>query len=164
MLRTLRAPLALLAVAIFTALALPVAARADDRAFAQTAIEHVQALSRYERAVSRAMTSLPRRGPKAIPATRRAVRTGIREVGRTMTAIRALATEGEEATTAKAKLLELLAVEQRAYRTLDRGLAALKRGKAKTARTLVDRARRSLESITREAMDLGMTLGQIAAG
>lgn len=163
MLRTLRAPLALLAVALFTALALPVAARADDRAFAQTAIERVEALGRYERAVARAVNTLPRRGPKAIPATRRTVRTAIREVRRTIAAVRGLATSTQDGATAKAKLIELLAVEQRAYRTLDRGLGALKQGKTATARTLIDRARRSLQSITREAMDLGMTLARLAA-
>lgn len=162
MLRTLRAPLALLAVALFTALAVPVAARADDRAFAQTAIDRLEALGRYERAIGRAMSSLQRKGPKAIPATRRAVRAGIREAGRTSAAIRGLATEGEEAATAKAKVLELLAAEQRAYRTLDRGLAALKDGKTSTARTLIRRASRSLDSITRAAFEVGKTLGRLS--
>lgn len=163
MLRSLRAPLTLLAVALFTALALPVAARADDRAFAQTAIARLQTLGRYERAVAKAMNGLPRKGPKAIPATRRAVRVAIRQAGRTSAAIRGLATTGEEATTAKAKVLELLAAEQRAYRTLDRGLAALENGKTSTARTLIRRASRSLQAITRAAVDVGMTLGRLAA-
>ncbi|MBB4660722.1 hypothetical protein [Conexibacter arvalis] len=156
--------IALLAVALLAMLALPVAARADDQSFARTAIERSQALGRYERAVNRAMNRLARTGPKSYAATRRVVRTAIRQVVRTRTGIRKLETSTPAGADAKATLLRLLAVEQRAYRTLDRAIAAGQRGKSGTARTLVTRANRQLRSITREAIALGMELSRLAAG
>jgi hypothetical protein len=150
-------------VAVTLLLALPLAARADDRSFARAAITQAVTLDRRETATSRALAKVDRGGVAAVPAARRAVKAVRRQVDRMRAAVMPEQTSTADGETAKRKLLEILAAEKSAYGTLDRALVAYETGDDATARTLLGRAKRAIASIRKAAGRLGSELRAMAA-
>lgn len=164
MTRTLTRRAALLVLALLPALLAPaVVAQADDRSFARTAIEQAAQLNRAEIAASRALQRVDRRGRAAIPAARRAIRAVRRQTTLMTRAIEREQTSTQDGETAKRKLMELLAVEKSAYGTLDRALAAYKRGDMRTANALLARAKKQIRGVSAQAAELGRRLQLLAA-
>ncbi|ADB49946.1 hypothetical protein [Conexibacter woesei] len=159
-----RRRLPLLLTALLTLLLVaPVAARADDQSFARTALTHADALKRAETAATRALRRVDARGRSAIPGARQAVKT-VRGQARLMRdAVDREQTSTPDGETTKRQLLELLAVELRAYGTLDRALAAYKRGDVRTANTLLRRAKGQLRGVGEAAARVGQKLSELAA-
>lgn len=151
----------LLAALLALALLAP-AARADDQSFARTAIAQAAELSRLERAAAKALARVDAKGRAAVPAARRAVKAVRRQATLMTRAAEAEQTSTPDGEATKRRLIELLAIEQRAYATLDRALAAYKRGNMRTANTLIARAKRQIRGVTAEAVKLGERLRVLA--
>lgn len=156
-----RLPL-LLSALLTLLLSAPVAARADDQSFARTALTHAETLGRAERAATTALRRVDARGRSAIPAARRAVKAVRREAKLMRGAVEREQTSTENGETTKRELLELLAVELRGYGTLDRALAAFKRGDVRTANTLQRRAKSQLRGLGEAAQAVGRRLRELA--
>lgn len=160
-----RATATLPVVPLLLALALlaPAAARADDQSFASTAGEQARTLVSAELAVTAALQRVDRRGRSAIPAARRKVKLVRRQLTLMARAVRAEQTSTPEGETVKRALIRLLADEKRGYGTLDGALAAFKRGRQRTASTLLARAGRQLRATAAEASELAGELARLAA-
>ncbi|MDO8188160.1 hypothetical protein Q5424_25425 [Conexibacter sp. JD483] len=149
--------------ALLLLLLAPAAARADDQSFARTAITGAQTLLRYERATGSALQKVDRRGVPAVPGARRAIKQVRRQVDTLLKAVRPEQTSSPDGAVAKKTLFALLRREKDGYATLDRALTAYVAGDARTARTLLSRARRALAKVSSEAATLGAKLRELAA-
>lgn len=157
-----RLPLLALA-ALAMLLVVPVAARADDQSFARTALTQATTLKRAEESTQKALRRVDSRGRSAIPAARQQIKLVRRQVRVMIRVVRGERTSTPDGATLKAKLIELLAVEQRAYGTLDTALAAYRRGDVRTANTLLSRAKRQLRGVADAAVRVGRQLRAMGA-
>jgi hypothetical protein len=160
----LRRPLLLLLAVLATALVLPVAAHADDRSFATTAIDQAAELARYETATGKALTRVDDKGRSAIPAARRAVSATRRQIDKALRPVRAEATSTPDGARVKRRFVALLVMEKKTYGTVDRSLAAFQRGDVSTGNTLQRRAKEAIAKIRRDATRLAPALRRMAEG
>jgi hypothetical protein len=139
-------------------LLLPGAARADDRSFATTAIDQAGTLARYEAATGRALVRVDRRGKAAIPAARRAAAATRAQIDSALRPVRAEATTSADGAAVKRGFVALLVAEKKAYKTVDRSLAAFQRGAITTGNALQRQAKRAIERVRRDAVRLAPRL------
>lgn len=147
--------LGLLAAAL---LLLPATARADDRSFATAAVQQAQKLARYENATNRALLRVDRRGRSAIPAARRAAAATRAQIDRSLRPVRREATSSADGAAVKRRFVALLVAEKKAYKTVDRSLAAFQRGAISTGNTLQARAKKAIARVRKGAVKLAPRL------
>jgi erythromycin esterase-like protein len=152
-----------IAALLAVALALPAAAAADDRSFAETSISEAQKLGKTEKAASKAVSKVRTHSKKAITTARRKIAGVRKQATRMTTAVRREDTSTDAGATAKSSLLKLLKTERGAYALLDDALAQLRKGNVSTANRLAKRANDKLKAVGDEARKLGQTLAQLAA-
>lgn len=151
---------ALLAFAL--ALLAPVGARADDRSFARTAIEHANHLATAQTAARRAVARVDAKGRAALPQARRKVREVRGQVTLMVRAVDGETTSTPVGETTKRDLLRLLATVKKGYGTLDLALAAHKRGDRRGVGILLRRATRQLSGTGAEAERIARDLHALA--
>ncbi|MDO8210654.1 hypothetical protein [Conexibacter sp. CPCC 206217] len=139
-------------------LLLPAVARADDRSFATTAVDQARQLARYESATGRALVRVDRRGKSAIPAARRAAAATRAQVDRALRPVRAETTTTADGAAVKRRFVALLVAEKKAYKTVDRSLAAFQRGAITTGNALQRQAKRAIARVRRDAVRLAPRL------
>jgi hypothetical protein len=156
-------PLRLVALLCAALLLLPAAARADDRSFAATAIDQAGKLARYETATGRALLRVDKRGKSAIPAARKAAGATRTQIYRALGPIRAEQTSTPDGAAVKREFVALLVAEKKAYKTVDRSLAAFQRGQVSTGNTLQARAKKAIARVRRAAVKLAPRLRALTA-
>lgn len=153
----------LLAAALLATLfAVPVAARADDRSFADSALVQVDKLSHSEAVTGKALRAVTSRGVSAIPAARRQIKLLRRQVDRFTAAVKGEQTSTADGAALKRDVLDLMVHEKSAYGTFDRALVAYTQGNEAATGRLLRQANGELTKLTGKAEATGERLRAMA--